>query len=424
MSQLLSACSSLQGIPPEDKKSRRTLFVSEAYIDAPTPKRQRTSDSDSNDSTSNSDKFVHSFTSPFKPLNNDKCDQPRATENSPVLKQASPEQKILLERKKQAKLLEEQKNFQLEDERWKRMEHELDKAFAKNEPKVTDTQKLYERIYPSVGIQASLIADISPLKPLSQCVNNLQTPVNGSSADKQVTAATTSTTGPASLQNMMISPLVNNTSNAAMPSSNAYNLPNGNVKLVSLSSANLPPIWKMTTCSVPSMSSNQPIYLTVPQQQQLSSTVYSNGNFASTPMQTVNEGTSNCAFNNMMQSNTAAIQPTTVSLPMNIVNTLNAQGLLQNSVQCQDGNTSRPVLNLCQQQSFTPRMNLNNMTNLSGVRPMTATPNQMTPILPKVAPQQMFTPMASATPVSNATAFMPSEIVKKLVMPETKMTQS
>jgi len=417
MSQLLSACSSLQNVPPEDKKSRRTLFVSEAYIDAPMPKRQRTSDSDSNDSTFNSDKFVHSFTSPFKPFN-DKSTNP--TENLPngqLLKQASPEQKILLERKKQAKLLEEQKNFKLEDDRWKRMEHELDKAFSKNENKATNTTtaSLFDRAFPSVGIQASLIADISPLKPLSQYVNNIQTPVNKNCADKQVT---TNCTSSGNLQNMILSPLVNNTTNDA---NSVSTMTTGNVKLVSLSSANLPPLWKMTTCSVPTMPNNQPIYLTVPQQQQLSPVVCNSGNFPSTPIQPVSEGTSNCSFGNMMPANTTVIQPTTVSLPMNIVNTLNVQGLLQNPLPCQDGKTTRPVLNLHQQQSFTPRASVPNMVQQTGVQHMS---NQMTPILPKVATQQMFTTMASVTPVSNATAFMHSEIVKKLVMPETNTSQN
>lgn len=428
MSQLLSACTTIQGISPDDKKSRRTLFVSEAYIDAPMPKRRRSSE-DSEDSSSNNDKFVHSFTSPFKPFNDEKSNKTPSTESQQEpqgLKQGSPEQKILLERKKQAKLLAEQKDFQLEDERWKRMEHELDKAFPKNEPQImnTNTPNIFDKLYPSVGIQASLIADISPLKPLRQYVHSMQIPahLNGLQVPTTKSSPTSS-----SFKSLGLSPLVNNyVSETAVVPATTSDVASGNVKLVSLSSANLPSIWKMSTCSMPSMPTTQPIYLTMPQRQ-LSSGVCNNANLpgnqlSGTTMQPAGEGMSNC-FGNIMQASTAALQPSAVTLPMNIVSSLNAQGLLQNQVQSQDGKSTRPILNLPPPQAFTPRMTLSSVPNISGARPIMTTPNQMTPILPKVSSQHTFSPMTSATPGSNA-AFLHSEIAKKLVMPEAKLTQS
>ena len=89
--------------------------------------------------------------------------------------QPSPEQKILLERQKQQKLLEEQRGFDSQDERWKRIEHELEKAFPKAGPSrpmmvhQSSSPLPYDALVEqsSVAIQASLIDDLSPLKPLS-----------------------------------------------------------------------------------------------------------------------------------------------------------------------------------------------------------------------------------------------------------------
>ena len=60
-------------------------------------------------------------------------------------KSNSPEQKIYLERQKQKELLQEQSSFDslhLQDERWKRIERELEKAFASCHPNTNVRQEI------------------------------------------------------------------------------------------------------------------------------------------------------------------------------------------------------------------------------------------------------------------------------------------
>ena len=218
MSQLLSACH--QGLPEtlDGKKSRRTLFStadtgSESCENTgPKAKRPRRSSGEENAVKS----FVHSTASAFRPLGPG-INEPGATavcgsvRNSPDIEKAasdrarknvsadansksnSPEQKIYLERQKQKELLQEQSSFDslhLQDERWKRIERELEKAFASCHPN-TNVSKKYPSFVnqssspipnaqlieqSSVGIQASLIDTVSPLKPLSDVRRHSSSP--------------------------------------------------------------------------------------------------------------------------------------------------------------------------------------------------------------------------------------------------------
>lgn len=425
MQQLLSACTSLQGAPSDDKRSRRTLFVSEAYIDAPLPKRRR----------SDGDVEETSFSSPPKPVQSHVSPNRQTVEEKQArdlqgVKRGSPQEKILLERKKQKKLLEQQKNFQLEDERWTRMEKELNKAFSKPDPVVSNNNSpsLFDKFHPSVGIQASLIADVSPLKPLSHYVQNMQLP-NNIGLEQQEIKKVAASSSP-SFQSMGLSPLVSNSMNAStvhentMASTSGSNVSPRNVKLMPLASVNLPSIWKMPASSVNTLQTTQPpLYLTMNQQQVLSSAINNslsnNHQGPSCVMSTLQPVGDGNIFGNAMQAKTAGLQP--VSLPVNIVGSLNAQGLIHKTMPClQNNNTPRPAVNMQTSQALTPRMALSDMV---GVRPLMTTPNQVTPILPKVTGQQLFSPMASGTPGSD-TAFLHSEIAKKLVMPESNVTQS
>ena len=179
MSQLLSACSYSDDF--EARKSRRSLFMPQtSELDgAPEPKRRRSADDAYSIRQDTDAGFSHSTTSPFKSLQEGKnvpsVSSPKQTSPTGKLNLASPEQKILLERQKQRQLLEEQEGFDSQDERWKRMERELDKAFPKGGP--TRPMMVHQSSSPlpydalveqtSVAIQASLIDDLSPLKPLS-----------------------------------------------------------------------------------------------------------------------------------------------------------------------------------------------------------------------------------------------------------------
>ena len=193
MSQLLSACR--QGFPselPDSKKSRRSLFLPQNLTDdGPEAKRSKDEDPSITSKAVTDKQFVHSSTSPFKFVGGSGSEASSSTEGASAKnpsgsaqvspKQGSPEQKVLLERQKQQKLLEEQRDFQLQDERWKRIERELDKAFAGCQPKVSCTNTFPQMVHQassplpldsliqhsSVGIQASLIDDLSPLKPPS-----------------------------------------------------------------------------------------------------------------------------------------------------------------------------------------------------------------------------------------------------------------
>ena len=180
MSQLLSACRHSDDF--DARKSRRSLFMSgkTELEDAPLePKRRRSADDVSSIKQETDGGFFHSSTSPFKSFQEEKkglslCSPKRASPSG-KLNQPSPEQKILLERQKQQKLLEEQRGFDSQDERWKRIEHELEKAFPKAGPSrpmmvhQSSSPLPYDALVEqsSVAIQASLIDDLSPLKPPS-----------------------------------------------------------------------------------------------------------------------------------------------------------------------------------------------------------------------------------------------------------------
>lgn len=179
MSQLLSACRHSDDF--DAKKSRRSLFMSgkTELEDAPEPKRRRSADDVASIKQETDGGFFHSSTSPFKRFQEEKngpslC-SPKQASPSGKLDHPSPEQKILLERQKQQKLLEEQRGFDSQDERWKRIEHELEKAFPKAGPSrpmmvhQSSSPLPYDALVEqsSVAIQASLIDDLSPLKPLS-----------------------------------------------------------------------------------------------------------------------------------------------------------------------------------------------------------------------------------------------------------------
>ena len=179
MSQLLSACRHSDDF--DARKSRRSLFISgkPELEGAPEPKRRRSADDVSSMKPDSENGFSHSSTSPFKSIQDDRkeptpCGSRQASPGGNV-NLSSPEQKILLERQKQQKLLEEQRGFDSQDERWKRIERELEKAFPKpgpNRPMMVHQSSSplpYEALVEqsSVAIQASLIDDVSPLKPLS-----------------------------------------------------------------------------------------------------------------------------------------------------------------------------------------------------------------------------------------------------------------
>lgn len=176
MSQLLSACR--QSDDCDAKKSRRSLFIpgDAEPAGSPLPKRRRSADDVSSIKSDGNGSFFHSISSPFKSINNDKKPKSPVLVNSCVkIHLPSPEQKILLERQKQQKLLEEQQGFDSQDERWKRIERELEKAFPKSGPgrpmmvHQSSSPLPYDALVEqsSVAIQASLIDDVSPLKPLS-----------------------------------------------------------------------------------------------------------------------------------------------------------------------------------------------------------------------------------------------------------------
>ena len=180
MSQLLSACRHSDDF--DARKSRRSLFIGSGKTElegAPEPKRRRSADDVSLIKHNAEAGFSHSSTSPFKSIEDGKkaatpC-SPRQSSPNGILNQSSPEQKILLERQKQQKLLEEQRGFDSQDERWKRIERELEKAFPKgglSRPMMVHQSSSplpYDALVEqsSVAIQASLIDDVSPLKPLS-----------------------------------------------------------------------------------------------------------------------------------------------------------------------------------------------------------------------------------------------------------------
>ena len=182
MSQLLSACRQSFPNDSDSRKSRRSLFLApnmEPEDHALELKRRRSADDALLVKAEPEVRFSHSSTSPFKRFagENNKATPSGSRQGSPNDKpsQTSPEQKILLERQKQQKLLEEQRDFDSQDERWKRIEFELEKAF----PKAAHSRPtmVHESSQPlphdslvgqsSVAIQASLIDDLSPLKPLS-----------------------------------------------------------------------------------------------------------------------------------------------------------------------------------------------------------------------------------------------------------------
>lgn len=179
MSQLLSACRHSDDF--DARKSRRSLFMSGKTVleDAPEPKRRRSADDVSLIKQETDNGFFHSSSSPFKSVQEEKKDSslssPKQASPREKFDQPSPEQKILLERQKQQKLLEEQRGFDSQDERWKRIEHELEKAFPKAGPSrpmmvhQSSSPLPYDALVEqsSVAIQASLIDDLSPLKPLS-----------------------------------------------------------------------------------------------------------------------------------------------------------------------------------------------------------------------------------------------------------------
>lgn len=232
MSQLLSACH--RGLPEslDTRKSRRTLFSERNECEnnsctGPKAKRPKQSSEQENDVKS----FVHSTASAFRPLSSDGNDKGLApasgnvqnvTEsekkeidmsakelsNGTSSKNCSPEQKIYLERQKQKELLQEQSSFNLQDERWKRIERELEKAFSNCHP-VTNISKKFPNFinqssspipitqlieHSSIGIQASLIDTISPLKPLSYARKHCKSPWQLAAPTSDLTTLTPVTT--------------------------------------------------------------------------------------------------------------------------------------------------------------------------------------------------------------------------------------
>ena len=187
MSQLLSACRHSDDF--DARKSRRSLFMTGnmEYEDAPEPKRRRSADDVSSIKQETDGGFSHSTNSPFKSIQDEKktssVSSPKQSSPCGAFNQSSPEQKILLERQKQQKLLEEQQGFDSQDERWKRIERELEKAFPKGGPSrpmmvhQSSSPLPYDALVEqsSVAIQASLIDDLSPLKPLS-CYRKIKSP--------------------------------------------------------------------------------------------------------------------------------------------------------------------------------------------------------------------------------------------------------
>lgn len=179
MSQLLSACRHSDDF--DARKSRRSLFIPDKaeLDDAPKPKRRRSADDLPSIKLDTDSSFSHSLNSPFKSIQDERKEptssSSRRESPSGNLNLSSPEQKILLERQKQQKLLEEQRGFDSQDERWKRIERELEKAFPKgglSRPMMVHQSSSplpYDALVEqsSVAIQASLIDDVSPLKPLS-----------------------------------------------------------------------------------------------------------------------------------------------------------------------------------------------------------------------------------------------------------------
>ncbi|XP_031551622.1 uncharacterized protein LOC116288899 [Actinia tenebrosa] len=444
MSELLSACQAYL-IPDENKKSRRTLFNGEnsSQDDGPSSKRRKSSDDVmvKENESENATKFVHSATSPFKPFETEQNDinsttkSPPAKHIIPSVVEGSPEQKILLEREKQKKLLEEQKDFDVKDERWKRMEDELEKALSKTRSEVS---KNNDSIHSSVEIQANSIDDVSPLKPLSNYVKNMK-PWYPLGKDKTVTQSTASKSGslsPLSLQAMGVTPIapspVSNTTsptNASVASSNNAQ----SVNLVSLTSSNLQSLWTMATCSAPSLHTSQaPLFLAMPQQHTFSSSASNPALLSVTPSTSETRkllplshppSEENC-LGNIMQA-TTNIMPPSSTLPMNIVGTLNNANFIQESMTClKDNQIIRPLVNVQPSvtQGFSPRMVMTAIPGIRGpARATVATPNQMTPILPKViTPQHPFSSVTGGTPCSN-TVFVNSDIAKKLVMPDTKL---
>ena len=444
MSQLLSACQGFL-VPDENKKSRRTLFTGETSSgdDGPSSKRRKSSDDikgNENESV-NATKFVHSATSPFKPFPTEQngidstIASPPAKNVFPSVVEGSPEQKILLEREKQKKLLEEQKDFEVKDERWKRMEDELEKALPKARSKIS---KNNNSVQSSVGIQASLINDVSPLKPLSNYVKNLKPwyPLGKEKTGDQSDAVPKSgSPSPASLQAMGITPIVpspvSETLNPTCASAVSSNSAQG-VNLVSLSSSNLQSLWTLPACSAPSLHTTQaPVLLAMPQQHSIVSPA---SKPALLPVPPINEtrklltqashasSEENC-LGNIIQATANIMQPSS-TLPVNIVSTLNSSNLIQDSLTClKDNQIIRPIMNVqpSMTQGFSPRMVMTALPGIRGpVRTPGATPNQMTPILPKGIASQIPFSVTGATPCSNA-VFVHSDVAKKLVMSNSKL---
>lgn len=217
MSQLLSACR--HSDDSDSRKSRRSLFMSvkTELEDAPELKRRRSADDVSSIKQDADGGFSHSSASPFKSLQEEMKGatvppiSPIPASRSVNFNQSSPEQKILLERQKQQKLLEEQRGFDSQDERWKRIERELEKAFPKGGP--TRPMMVHQSSSPlpydalveqsSVAIQASLIDDLSPLKPLSY-YRKLKSPWNNTES-LQSSCPASATPSPVPFQNGSIS---------------------------------------------------------------------------------------------------------------------------------------------------------------------------------------------------------------------------
>lgn len=207
MSQLLSACRHSDDF--DARKSRRSLFMSgrTELEDAPEPKRRRSADDVSSINQEAEGGFSHSSASPFKSIQDEKegplVSSPKQASPSEMFNQSSPEQKILLERQKQQKLLEEQRGFDSQDERWKRIERELEKAFPSRPIMVHQSSSPlpYDALVEqsSVAIQASLIDDLSPLKPLSYC-RKVQSPWNNTES-LQTSCPASVTPSPVPFQN-------------------------------------------------------------------------------------------------------------------------------------------------------------------------------------------------------------------------------
>lgn len=445
MSQLLSACQGFL-VPDDNKKSRRTLFSGEtsSQDDGPISKRRKSSDDvkDKENESESAAKFVHSATSPFKPFQIEQngidstTGSPPAKNAIPSVIEGSPEQKILMEREKQKKLLEEQKDFDLKDERWKRMENELEKALSKARSEVS---KNNDSIHSSVGIQANLIDDVSPLKPLSNYVKNMKPwyPLGKDKTVNQPKASKSGSPSPVSLQAMGVTPIAplpisettSPTSTSVVSSHNVQG-----VNLVSFTSSNLQSLWTMTNGSSPSLRTSQaPLFIAMQQRRTFSSPASNPALLSVSPSTTETRkllptashppNDENC-LGNIMQA-TTSIMPPSSTLPLNIVSALNNPNLIQdNMTGLKDNQIMRPLVNVqpSATQGFSPRMV---MTALPGMRGPActpgATPTQRTPILPKgITPQHPFSSVSGVTPCSN-TVFVHSDIAKKLVMPESKL---